>query len=162
MHSSPDVDTDSRKQMPNVVLFYNKNKVGVDCFDQMTRLHTTQSASRLWPLSVWENTLDIAAINATILFVKCSGNHISSRQFIFQFMKTLSNEPESTSTGTFTSAVAVPATYPNRKGRKCRGKSCNNATTCLCLSCSKPTSGTCSVSGSKVTFVKCKYCFFRV
>ena len=46
MHSSPDVDTDSRKQKQNVILFYNKNKIGVDCFDQMTRLYTTRSASR--------------------------------------------------------------------------------------------------------------------
>ena len=46
IHSSPDVDNDSRKQKPNVILVYNKNKVGVDCFDQMTRLYTTRSASR--------------------------------------------------------------------------------------------------------------------
>ena len=83
MHSSPDVDTDSRKQKPNVILFYNKNKVGVECFDQMTRLYATRSASRRWPLSVWGNILDIAAINAKILFVKCTGNRISRRQFIF-------------------------------------------------------------------------------
>ena len=128
MHFSPDVDTDSRKQNPNVILFCNKNKVGVDCFDEMTRLYTPRSASRRWFLSVWGNILDIAATNAKILVVKCTENRISCRQFIFQLMKNLRNEPESTSTGTSTSAVAVSAAYPDRKRRKCHSKSCNNAT----------------------------------
>ena len=52
MHSSPDVDTDSRKQNQKIILFYNKNNVGVDSFDQMTRLYTTRFASRRWTLSV--------------------------------------------------------------------------------------------------------------
>ena len=142
MHSAPDVDTGSPKQKPCVILFYNQNKVGVDCFDQMTRLYTTRSASRRWPLAVWGNILDIAAINAKVLFVKSDGKHISRRQFIFQLIKNLCNEPEPT----VSFFDAIPAAYPTCKRRKCHGKSCNNATTCLCLSCTKPTCGTCSVS----------------
>ena len=42
MPSSPDVDTDSRQQKLNVILFRNKIKVGVDYFKQMTRLCTTR------------------------------------------------------------------------------------------------------------------------
>ena len=64
MHRSSDVDQDTEKKKPEMVLFYNKNKVAVDCFDQMARLHTTRSASRRWFLSIWGNMLDIAAINA--------------------------------------------------------------------------------------------------
>ena len=64
MHSAPDVDNGSTKKKPNVVSFYNRNKAGVDCFDQMTRLYLTRAASRRWPLAVWGNILDIAAINA--------------------------------------------------------------------------------------------------
>ena len=101
--------TDSRKQKPNVILFCIKNKVGVDCLDQMNRLYTARSASRRWLLSLWGNIFDIAAINAKILFVKCTGNRTSRPQCIFQLMKNLRNEPESIKTGTFTSAVAVSA-----------------------------------------------------
>ena len=129
LHSSTDMASDSRKQKPNVILFYNKNKVGIDCFDQMTLLCTTRSASSRWPLSVWGNILDIAVMNAKILFAKCTGNRISRRQFIFQLMKNLRNEPESRSTGTSTFAVAVSAAYQDCKRRKCHGKGCNNATT---------------------------------
>ena len=63
MHSTPDVDTTTAAKKPSVISFYNENKVGVDCFDQMARLYTTRSASRRWPLAVWANILDIAAIN---------------------------------------------------------------------------------------------------
>ena len=83
MHSSPDADTNSRKQKPNVILFFNKNEVGANCFDQMTRFYTTRSASRRWPLSVWGNILDIAAINAKILFVKCAGNALVADSLFF-------------------------------------------------------------------------------
>ena len=88
-HSAPDVDNDSTKKKPNVILFYNRNKVGVDCFDQMTRLYTTCTASRWWPLAVWGKILSIAAINAKVLFVKSTGEHTSRQQFIFELIKNL-------------------------------------------------------------------------
>ena len=46
IHYAPDMDNYSTKKMPNIILFYGRNKVGVDCFDQMTRLYTTRAASR--------------------------------------------------------------------------------------------------------------------
>ena len=121
----------------------------------MTSYRKCVKKKRISPLSYHKKKINIAAIKVKLLFVKCTGNRISRRQFIFHLMKNLRNEPESTSTGASTSAVAVYAAYPDRKRRKCHGKSCNNTTTCLCLSCTKPTCGTCSVSGSKITFVKC-------
>ena len=59
-------------------------------------------------------------------------------------------------------AKAKAKENPDRKRKTCHGESCNNATTCLCLSCTKPTCGTSSVGGSEVTFVKRKYCSSRV
>ena len=38
MHGSADVDASNEKEEPEIILFYNANKVGVDCFDQMARL----------------------------------------------------------------------------------------------------------------------------
>ena len=46
MHQSPDVDQSTQKEKPKMILFHNKNKVGVDCFDLMARLYTTRTASR--------------------------------------------------------------------------------------------------------------------
>ena len=137
MHSAPDVDNDSTKKKPNVILFHNRNKVDVGCFDQMTRLDTARAASRRWPFAVWGNMLDIAAINAKILFVKLTGEHTSRRQFIFERIKYLRNEPESAPVSNLALPhINVPA-QPFRKRRKCHGKDCNNATLCLCLNCNK-------------------------
>ena len=52
MQDSTDVDTSNKKKKPELILFYNANKVGVDCFDQMACLCTTRSASRRWPVAV--------------------------------------------------------------------------------------------------------------
>ena len=73
-------------------LFYNANKVGVDCFDQMAHLYTTRSASRRWPLVVWGNIFDIAAINSYVLHKKVISNRITRRQFIL--VKNLLGKPE--------------------------------------------------------------------
>ena len=68
-HNAPSTDNTEKKK-PLVIHFYDKNKVGVDVFDQMARQYTTHSASRRWPLAVWTNVLDIAALNAWIIFRK--------------------------------------------------------------------------------------------
>ena len=70
MHGSADFDAGDEKKKPEMVLFYNANKVGVDCFEQMARLSTRRSASRRWPVAVWGNILDIAAINSYVLYKK--------------------------------------------------------------------------------------------
>ena len=46
MHDLADVDTSNEKKKPEMILFYNTNKVDVDCFDQMTCLYTTTSVSQ--------------------------------------------------------------------------------------------------------------------
>ena len=68
MHRLPAVEEGGLKK-PTMILFYNKNKVGVDSVDQMLRLYSTHSVSRRWPLAVWSNTLDISVINARVLYM---------------------------------------------------------------------------------------------
>ena len=75
-------------------LFYNENKVGVDCFDQMARLYTTRSASRRWPLAVWVNIFDIVAINSYVLYKKVISNRITRRQFILMLVENLLGKPK--------------------------------------------------------------------
>ena len=70
MHGSADVDASNEKKKLEEILCYNANKVGIDCFDQMARLYTTRSTSQRWPLAVWGNILDIAAINSYSLYKK--------------------------------------------------------------------------------------------
>ena len=94
MHDSTDIDRSNEKKKPEMILFYNANKVGVDCFDQMARLCTTWSASRRWPVAVWGNILDIAAINSYVLYKRVTSNRITRRQFILMLVENLLGKPE--------------------------------------------------------------------
>ena len=73
-----------QKNKPDITLFYNKNKVGVDVVDQMVRKYSTHSTSRRWPVAIWCNILNIAALNAWIMYKKATGKTISQKNFILQ------------------------------------------------------------------------------
>jgi len=63
LHSTRDIET-NRKKFPKTVQFYNKTKFAVDILDQMARRYSTRAAARRWPVHVFYNILDLAAINA--------------------------------------------------------------------------------------------------
>ena len=157
MHRSPDLDQTTVKKKPEIVLFYNKNKAGVDCFDQMARLYTTRSATRRWPMSVWGNRLDIAAINAWILYKKSTRKQISRRKFILCLVETLINRMANNSADS-----DLPQCRPNstttRKRWHCHGANCKNMTVTLCMTCNRPSCGSCSQNNTRVVYVKCKQC----
>ena len=93
-HSSADVDASKEKKKLEMILFYNANKVGADCFDQMARLYITRPVSRRCPVAVWGNILDIAAINSYILYKKITSNRKTRRQFIPKLVENLLDKPQ--------------------------------------------------------------------
>ena len=56
---------DSYKRVPETIAFYNKTKYGVD---QMACKYSVKARSFRWPLQVFFNIFDFAAINACILY----------------------------------------------------------------------------------------------
>ncbi|PSN34708.1 hypothetical protein C0J52_21188 [Blattella germanica] len=66
MHQNEEIDEESKK--PEVILFYNCTKGGVDTFDQLTHNYTVARKTRRWPLRFFYGMLDQAAINAFILY----------------------------------------------------------------------------------------------
>ena len=52
------------KKKPDLVLYYNKTKVVVDLYDQMTRLCLVKAASRRWPVHLFYNVVEMALINS--------------------------------------------------------------------------------------------------
>ena len=134
MHNAPSTDNTEKKK-PLVIHFYNKNKVGVDVFDQMARQYMTHSASRRWPLAVWTNVLDIAALNAWIIFWKTTGSKVSRRDFILDLIEGLKQNYVAQRKNT-SFRVDIPWESRLGKRRKCFSKNCNNATVTtfrLCL-----------------------------
>ena len=57
----------------------------------MACLYTTKLASRRWPMQVFYNILDFAAINTKIVYNEINGTKISHRKFIPQLNQELSN-----------------------------------------------------------------------
>ena len=66
MHHDSSVDATTSK--PDMILDYNKTKGGVDTIDQMCTLYNVARITRRWPLVVFFNLLNLAAINASALY----------------------------------------------------------------------------------------------
>ena len=79
--------SDIPKKLPESVTYYNNTKSGVDNIDQVALFCTTKVASRRWPLQVFYNILDFAAINAKIVYNEINGTKISRRKFILQLIQ---------------------------------------------------------------------------
>jgi len=83
MHQSMGIAANEKKT-PETIQFYNETKFCVDVFDQMTKKYSVKASSRRWPVQVLYNVLDMAAINAWVLFKECTGSRMSRRKFILQ------------------------------------------------------------------------------
>lgn len=78
------------KCLPETVSHYNKIKFAVDMTDQTARKYTTKSKSCRWPLQVFFNILELAGINAWILYRQRTGGNISRQDnLIWENIKTI-------------------------------------------------------------------------
>lgn len=151
LHSCVSVGNDQKK-IPETVAFYNSTKYGVDVLDQMARKYSVKAGSRRWPVQVWYNILDLAAINSWILYKSITGNQLSRRQFILQLAKELrhSNVHD----------VDVPQTVnltAGRKRRQCQVAKCKgNKTPDTCSQCNRAVCGKCTATVQKqLTCIDC-------
>jgi hypothetical protein len=130
-----------KKLKPATILFYNSNKCGVDMLDSMARMHSTKSPMRRWPMAVFCNILDLAAINAWIIFRKETGKQISRWDFLHGLALSLIEPEIGRRHGTF----AEPGPQPSRKRRTCAIRSgCKeNKTRECCTKCHKAMCGRC-------------------
>ena len=150
MHDAPSTDR-TEKRKPLVIHFYNENKVGVDVFDQMARKYTAHTSSRRWPLAVWTNILDIAALNSWIVYKKASGRKISRRNFILQLIEGMRGAYVAQKVTQENTIEQASVQRPSGKRRKCTGEKCNNSTVTICQHCRKPTCGKCGNGDWKLT-----------
>ena len=75
---------ESEKKKPETVEFYNMSKCGVDVADQMVRECSVKAGNGRWPVAVFYNTLDLASINAFVLYKTRTGDNVSRRNFLFK------------------------------------------------------------------------------
>ncbi|KAM9342347.1 piggyBac transposable element-derived protein 4-like [Pholidichthys leucotaenia] len=88
LHQTVAIGSD-QKRKPETVTFYNVTKTGVATLVQMARLYSVKGPTRRWQVAVFCNLLDMAAINAHILFKECTSSSIQRRAFILQLAKEL-------------------------------------------------------------------------
>lgn len=66
MHNDKAVDEETKK--PDIVLFYNSTKGGVDALDQKCANYSTSRRTRRWPMAIFSMILNVSAVNARVLY----------------------------------------------------------------------------------------------
>lgn len=139
------------KLKPDTITKYNETKCGVDSMDQMTRLYTTRRTCRRWPVYVLYNILDIALINAWVLYKETLDVNISRRDYALQLITELCNDP------VLVAPVApVPPHTAAPKRKHCQIEGCSNKTATFCHICKKSCCGKCT--SKTIITCTCKNC----
>ena len=81
MHNIPEVFDDETK-LPVMIHDYNQTKFGVDVMDQCINGYTVRRISKRWPMIVFFNLIDIAAINAMTLWLCKNPNWHNQRKHV--------------------------------------------------------------------------------
>lgn len=87
MHHTVSVDENTKK--PEVIMYYNKTKIGVDLLDQRCSNYSTARRTRRWPLVIFYRLLDISLSNAYIFSLCNQAQRTGSR---FKFIKQLAEQ----------------------------------------------------------------------
>jgi len=75
-HTSP---SNADNGLPEIVSFYNSTKSGVDNLDHMVRFYTCRRKCCRWPYTFFCNIVDVALVNANILWRKDSQSDHKNR-----------------------------------------------------------------------------------
>ncbi|XP_049440208.1 uncharacterized protein LOC125893527 isoform X1 [Epinephelus fuscoguttatus] len=149
LHSSVEICDDAEKK-PETVHYYNRTKVGVDMLDKMLRRYSARAATRRWPVAVFYNVLDIATLNAWVLYRRCVVANTTRRHFILELCKQLRSEHVSASRLSTRAHAAMSSplpTIPEQRRRNCtvKRKCTKNKTTKTCMMCFRAVCGQCTV-----------------
>ncbi|CAF2332905.1 unnamed protein product [Rotaria sp. Silwood2] len=68
MHHDKVVDND-QKNKPDIILYYNDTKGGVDRMDQMVQTYSCKRKTKRWPMTFFFNVLDVGGIAAFVVWI---------------------------------------------------------------------------------------------
>ena len=142
---------DSQKKTPETVKCYNAAKHGVDVVDQMARKYTVRTMTRRWPVHSFQNTLNLAAINAWVLYKKINSVKIPRRQFLQNLAEELGMPFVKSFTMPHTTEEADAGAdqhFQQPTTRNCQVKyNCKkNRSFCRCYKCKKSLYGKCTAN----------------
>ncbi|KAL7841086.1 hypothetical protein SRHO_G00247770 [Serrasalmus rhombeus] len=145
MHSVVETE-DTTKRKPNTVTQYNNTKCGVDVMDQM-REYSVRAGTRRWPVAVFYNMIDMAALNAHVLYQACTGVQERRVDFLVELAKELGDSHVSEKKARKEKLLRQqPSTPSPGKRAKCQvnHRCTNNCATVRCVDCYKYTCGKCT------------------
>lgn len=144
MHPSVRI-SDGEKKKPDTVCDYNTTKCGVDIVDQMARTCTTRAGTRRWPVHAFHNTLDLAGINAYVVYTEVTGTKLSRRAFLQKLVEELS-APYISQRSRNQKHQESEDDYGEAQSWVCKVKqNCKrNRKVGTCTSCHKPVCGKCT------------------
>ena len=64
-----DTEEVGSKTKPEVIMYYNSTKGGVDTMDQLVRGDSTKRMTGRWPMATFYNMVDVSALNALIVYL---------------------------------------------------------------------------------------------
>ena len=139
----------TRKKKPDTVTLYNSTKCDVDIMDQMVREYTVRAGTRRWPVAVFYNMPDIAALNAHVLYQLCTGQQERRTDFLFELARELAHSHVAMKKAAKEQRLwQQPATPQPGKRAKCQAKirCTGNRATVRCVDCYRYTCGKCRKS----------------
>ncbi|XP_041822866.1 piggyBac transposable element-derived protein 3-like [Melanotaenia boesemani] len=149
---------DTHKKKPTTITQYNKTKCGVDSMDQMVREYSVRAGTRRWPVAVFYNMVDMAALNAYVLYQACTGRKERRPDFLMQLASELAASHVTAKQIERDNGLRKQAAEPEEpaKRKKCqvRNQCRKNLAAKRCVECSKFTCGMCK----KEEPWRCKVC----
>ena len=104
----------------------------------MARKYTVNASSRRRPVQFFYNILDLAAINAYILYKLVIGSKISRRRYFLRLSEELrSRFVDERKANSHQSSHTNSSLQKSHKLKHCQNKSCTSKTRETCSSCSK-------------------------
>ena len=121
MHSQPDIAHSSEKKKPEIILYYNSTKGGVDTMDQMLRCYSVKRMTRRWPMVIFYNMIDVSAMNGYIIWMTLNPTSFvkkasKRRQFLITLGKELAGLQEENQAEI---TVVTDSEEPPRKKLQC-------------------------------------------
>lgn len=77
MHAESNVESNTFAK-PEIITYYNKTKGGVDNMDKLLGEYTCKRGTSRWPLSLFFNAIDIAALASYIIYMEFNTQHKST------------------------------------------------------------------------------------
>ncbi|XP_068205034.1 piggyBac transposable element-derived protein 4-like [Palaemon carinicauda] len=79
------------KKTPETIKFYNETKYRGNILDQMAQKYSVRTCTRRWPIHSFQITLDLAAINAWVIYKEETKEKIAGKEFLVELSEELAN-----------------------------------------------------------------------